>query len=211
MNVLVVVAHPDDEVLGVGATIHRLAKEHEVTVLMFCENSIRHGQPGVCRVHAEAAQGVLGYQRLLYLGYPDQGLDGIPFTDLVWQVENAVSECIPSLVITHSGKDLNRDHRIVCEAVRVATRSTKTTCTLLEFVSLGSNFGGLYGEFKPASFWPASEEGMEVKVRAYRAYTWEFMKKGPRSPMSIYANSRVYGAEAGSEYAEAFEVIREVK
>ena len=132
-NVLVVAAHPDDEVLGCGGTIARLSQAGvNVDVLLIAdgeksrlsENKLSEMNSLILdRQHAaEHARSILGCRSVECLDFPDNALDTVAMLDVVKAVENRVEKFRPKLVFTHHPSDVNIDHRIVHEAVTVACR-----------------------------------------------------------------------------------------
>src|SRR6185295_6403355 len=130
MKVLVFAAHPDDELLGLGGTIARHgAAGDEVTAVITAEGTAGNPAEGAARrleEHAQAAARILGVSDLRFLRLPDQRLDTLPLLEITERVEAVVREIAPEVVYTHHWGDLNRDHRIVSEAVQVACRPVGT-------------------------------------------------------------------------------------
>jgi LmbE family N-acetylglucosaminyl deacetylase len=208
MRVLVVAAHPDDEVLLCGGTLYRYRKSWDTEVLILAENSSRHGDTTLCKRRAQEAQGVLCYGVLHMRGLPDQRLT---LEDVLLDVESAVHRHQPDLIITHCREDLNRDHRIVNEAVYVASRAHSTTAEIWEAAVPGSNHGGLYGVFRPNTFVGLDMECFDRKIAALTVYREEVRQHPhPRSIGKITSQMRVDGSEANEAMAEAFNCTRKV-
>ena len=124
--VLVVGAHPDDEVLGLGGTVARHVHEgDEVHAFILCEGmSLRYpnAEHDFLLAEAQAAAAALGVTSLSINGFPDQGLDRYSLTEIAAPIEKRVREFKPTIVYTHWSGDINRDHRLVTEATLVAAR-----------------------------------------------------------------------------------------
>ena len=131
--VLIVASHPDDEVLGVGGTTCAHAAAGDTVEILIVAEGItsRHPEetPKIVKSQlaelqnaAEKAAQTLGTNKPRFLGLPDQRLDTLPFLDIVWSIETIVSDVRPEIVYTHHANDLNRDHRIVHDAVLTACR-----------------------------------------------------------------------------------------
>ncbi len=219
MTVLVVAAHPDDEVLGCGATLARLAARGEtVHVLIMAEGATSRDRAGAGQVErlrgaAAVAAKALGVHPPRFAGLPDNRMDSIDRLDIVKIVEREVSELRPHSVYTHFGNDLNIDHRITHEAVLTACRPLP-----------GAGVSAIHAFETPSSSeWAATQAGpgfqpnrfvgveahLPAKRTALLAYSDE-MRPFPhaRSMEAIEALARLRGAMVGLPAAEAFQTIR---
>jgi N-acetylglucosamine malate deacetylase 1 len=225
-TVLVVAAHPDDEVLGCGGTIARFAAEgSEVHVLLLAdgETSRRTGSgvavtpPSVEARNAacEAARVILAYATVEALGLPDQRLDSLELLDIVQRVEEVIKRRRPAVVLTHHAGDVNLDHRIVHDAVVTACRPQPGhSVRQLLFFEVPSST-----EWRPpCSAQPFSPNWfldisatLTTKIRALQAYGRE-LRGFPhaRSLEAIEALARWRGASVGVGAAEAFMLGRSV-
>jgi len=220
-RVLVIVAHPDDEVLGCGGTILRHVKAgDQVSVLILADGeSSREG--GAARIAARAqaareAAAILGVMQPILQGLPDNQLDSRPRLELVKLVERHIGEFAPGVVYTHHAGDLNVDHRRVHEAVVTACRPQQ-----------GHPVGRLlFFEMPSSTEWqpPRSDEPflpncfvdissvLELKMKALRAYDSEMRPwPHPRSYAGVEHLARWRGATVGCEAAEAFMLGREIR
>ena len=134
--VLVIAAHPDDEILGCGGTVAlHAARGDRVTAVIACEGeSLRYGPGGVGQSdHTRRAAEILGVCDVRALGFPDQRLDTIALTDIIAPLERVVREVKPQVVYCQYGGDINRDHEILFKAYRAAetgeTQELQTTFT----------------------------------------------------------------------------------
>lgn len=219
-TLLVIAAHPDDEVLGAGATMAKLNREgadvHVAIVTEGCSAQYP-GRPELIEEKKRAARkalDVLGGGTLHFGDLPDMKLDTVPLVTINAFLERVVREVKPTIVMTHHRADLNRDHRAVHEASLVACRPTPAhrVRELLAYDVLGvSGFGGVRPELTPQVFHDAGAF-LERKVEALLAYDLEVRPfPHPRSREALEAQGRVYGALSGLPWAEAFEVIRFVR
>ena len=217
MNVLNVAAHPDDELLGQGGTIARHAQAGDrVTTLVVCEgSSVRYDSSADAGIEAASrrASEVLGVHDVRFLGMPEQGLDGFSLIEIARRIEEIVSELRPNIVYTHAAADINRDHRVLLEAVLVATRPYSAPCVrelwLFETAS-STEWGGppLLGAFQPSLFVDISST-LELKIRAFDQYEREARPwPHPRSARAIEARARYWGSLVGCEAAEPFQAVR---
>jgi LmbE family N-acetylglucosaminyl deacetylase len=210
-RILVVAAHPDDEVLGCGGLLARTLREGgEATVLVVTEGATTQ-YPGredlVERKEEEArnAMRVLGGAAIVFLGLPDMRLTTLPPAEIAVPIADAVRARRPDWVLTHSPRDLNSDHRVVHEATRVACRPTPGHLPrLLSYEVLSSSEWG-YGNFDPTFFVALADEDVERKIAAFGAYRTEVRPwPHPRSPEAICNLCRVRGSQIGVGAAEAF-------
>ncbi|MGF1609147.1 MAG: PIG-L deacetylase family protein [Kiloniellales bacterium] len=225
-RVLVVAAHPDDEVLGCGGTSARhAAAGDDVHVLVLAEGATsrdlarqateRSAEISALRDAAAAAAETLGTRAPRFAGLPDNRLDGHDLLDVVKIVEAVVADLRPSIVYCHHGGDLNVDHRIVHQAVVTACRPLPGAPVrrLLAFETPSSTEWSTTATgpaFRPACFVDISRH-LDRKLAALRCYAAE-MRAFPhaRSLEAVEALARVRGAAAGVAAAEAFEPVREL-
>lgn len=219
-NILIVAAHPDDEVLGCGGVAARHAKQGDsVEVLIVSEGATSRGDGGgAVAALADAARKaaiVLGTRPPRFGGLPDNRLDTIALLDVVKIVEATGEEIRPDVVYTHHAGDLNIDHQIVARAVATAFRpiSNATVKAIYSFETLSSSEWALPSagtHFQPCRFEDISDV-LDLKVAALECYASEMRDfPHPRSMDAVTALARTRGATAGLAAAEAFCVLREV-
>jgi N-acetylglucosamine malate deacetylase 1 len=224
--VLVVVAHPDDEVLGCGGTIARHVESgDEVHILIVAEGATsrdKRRQPGKRRSEllslaaaARQAAGLLGAQPPRLAGFPDNRLDSVDLLDLVKAVTVSIDAVKPRIVYTHHASDLNVDHRLVNEATVTACRPLPNSAVRAIYAfetvsSTGWSDPHAFAPFRPTRFVDISAF-MDLKRRACECYETE-MRPFPhaRSMEAVEALARWRGTTVGRAAAEAFEVIREI-
>jgi LmbE family N-acetylglucosaminyl deacetylase len=219
MRVLVFAAHPDDELLGLGGTVARhSAAGDDVTAVIAAEGTAADHAEGAARrleEHARAAARILGVRDVRFLRLPDQRLDTLPLLELTARVETAVREVAPEVVYTHHWGDLNRDHRIVCEAVQVACRPVGTASPrrLYCFETPSSSEWGTpdsASQFVPTRFVDVTGT-VEAKLRAMACYETAIRAHPhPRSLEALRARAATWGSVIGRPYAEPFVLVREV-
>lgn len=221
MNVLVIAAHPDDDVLGCGGAVarHAAAGDTVETVIVAEGATSRAGAgeatPETLRAAAAKAAGILGSAPPRFLGLRDNRLDSVDLLDIVQALEAVIAEVEPTLVYTHHGGDLNIDHRIVFEAALTACRPVPgaTVKRFYYFETLSSTewaAPSIGPSFRPQRYVGIAET-LPAKLAALECYQVE-MRDFPhaRSIEAIEALARSRGAQAGLAAAEAFEVIREL-
>lgn len=220
-SVLVVAAHPDDEVLGCGGTIARHAAAGDrVTILILGEGvtsrdrkrnpTRRRRALASLRRSAQQAGRRLGAARVVQHRFPDNRFDGVELLELVKTVEAAAAEIKPAVVYTHHGGDLNLDHRLTHQAVLTAFRPLpgRPAPTLYAFPVPSSTEWGL-APFAPTVFVDIAAT-LPAKLRALACYPGETAPfPHPRSPEAIRAQAMVWGSASGLPAAEAFALVRE--
>jgi len=226
VRVLVVAAHPDDEVLGCGATAARLVVEgHDVHFAILGEgitsrhrhrSDIDSGEIVALHQKAHAAAAKLGVKNVVLHKLPDNRLDTLPLLDIVKIVEDLVDRIKPEIIYTHHGGDLNIDHGIVHRAVLTATRpmTGQPVREIYAFEVPSSTewaFQRLGPSFQPNVFVDVSRT-IEAKIAAMECYESEARQfPHPRSPESLRALAMRWGSVAGCAAAEAFELLRSIR
>ena len=212
MNVLIMAAHPDDEILGCAGTIQKLKEREDVEdiyVCIVCESCTARNRTDIDRMKecSRKANTLLGVKEVIFLDYKDQMLDRVPILELNKKIENIVRKTNAEMVFTHYSKDLNRDHRIVSEATRVATRpSVKQDIMLFEYEVLSTTELTMDEIFKPNTYSIISTGQLYNKGKAFSFYMSE--RNNMRSTDILIAKAKVRGAEVSSDLAEAFIMIR---
>jgi LmbE family N-acetylglucosaminyl deacetylase len=207
MNILVVVAHPDDEVLGVGGTIARYGMSgHHVEVIVYCGSFQRGTVP--YQQQLEKVRQHLYISKMTCFHMVDQ--DELEFAS-VQQLANKLPKQGYNKIFTHWSGDLNVDHRRVNEAVHLAYRPNKgyAETELLEFPTPSST------EYSPTTFvpdtWVSIGSFLEFKQRAMSEYTQELQPTLlPRNPVSLEVIARYHGMQVGIPYAEVFKTVRRI-
>ncbi|MGI8617869.1 MAG: PIG-L deacetylase family protein [Gemmatimonadaceae bacterium] len=222
MQILVVCAHPDDEVLGAGGTIARHAMEgDEIEVAVLATGVTSRGgdtatlarQLDVLRASARRASALMGV-RALHLGdFEDQGMDAVRLLHVVREVESHIRRVRPQTVYTHHHGDLNADHRVTYQAVLTAARPTADLSVrrILSFEVASSTEWNVPYTFAPTVFVDISAT-IETKFAALEAYDAETRPfPHPRSREALTAIARRWGSVGGLERAEAFQLVREIR
>ena len=215
MSVLVIAAHPDDEVLGVGGTIAAFVNQgSSVDILIVTEgcSSQYPDQPELIEVkkeEAKAAAKIVGARSIHFGGLPDMKLDTIPTTEVNLIIEKALKELKPSIVFCHSRSDVNLDHRIIFDATLVACRpySAPHVNKLLSYYAPSSSEWGP-NCFEPNWFVDISQT-IDRKVEAMKQYQTEIRASPhPRHPDSLKQTASYFGSISGYNFAEPFRLVR---
>ena len=221
-NVLVVAAHPDDEILGCGGTLAKLSQQGaHITIVLLGEGPTSRNEPdpGTVRsgasVSALTASAILGVSDVRFLALPDNRFDTIPLLDIVQAIEAISAEIVPDVVFTHHAGDMNQDHRVAHQAVMTAFRPLPQSkpVALLGFEILSST------EYAPAHTAPFFAPTIFVNITSYlntkqkalEAYSSEMrLWPHPRSHEGIAHLAALRGCACGYEAAEAFVLYRSV-
>ena len=225
-SILVVAAHPDDEVLGCAGTIARHADAgDQVQVLIVAEGATSRQQQrdreqvgdelSALAQAAHKAGAILGAAGVELLDLPDNRLDSLDRLDVIKQIEERINRYEPQVVYVHHAGDVNVDHRRLHEAVVTACRPTPghVVKRLLSFEVASSTEWqppGSAPAFQPNWFVDISDQ-WERKREALMAYSSE-MRDWPhaRSLQSVEHLARWRGAQVGVEAAEAFCLLRQL-
>ena len=234
MKILIIVAHPDDEVLGMGGTIKKLTKQgHNVKIVILAtgitsrrssdysnstdyksDEKIKNTtkkQLKELQKDAKNASKILGVTKLDMMEFPDNEMDKITNLEVTKRIEKIIDEFKPEIIYTHSEYDLNVDHRIIHNAVITATRPTQKFIVkkVITFEVPSSTEWNFSKKFIPNIFVDISKE-LSVKTRAMKEYRNEIRKfPHPRSVEGLEIIAKRWGSVSGYNAAEAFCLIRE--
>ncbi len=228
-KVLVIAAHPDDEILGLGGTLHNLKKNKnsiiKVVILSKGITSRYNKQKGKLildqvKSHVkciEESKKIIGYDELVIHDLPDNKFDSRPILEVIKIIEKEIEIFKPNILFTHYGDDLNIDHQIVFQSVITASRPININCKDLKYIfsfqtpsstEWQANYKNI---FAPNYFFPLDYEDINAKVKAMEKYVFEKRKfPHPRSSESLFDLAKYNGRYVNKEYAEAFMLIRGV-
>jgi LmbE family N-acetylglucosaminyl deacetylase len=225
-SILVIAAHPDDEVLGCGGTIARRVEEgHDVYIAVLGEGITSRyenrddADQALVESLATTSREVgafLGAEKVYLDDFPDNRFDTVPLLDVIKSIENIIDKVRPQVVYTQHGGDLNIDHNVVYRATLTATRPM-VECPVREVYAyeVASSTEWAFEEFSPP-FRPNTfveiEKTLDQKVEAMQMYETEARSyPHPRAPKSLRAIAWNWGRTAGVQAAEAFELVRSVE
>ena len=219
MKYLVVVAHPDDEVLGAGATINKLIKEgNEVAIATMVNQAAARKDLSDTLAKDEAeAYKIMGVTKSYAADFPNIKMNTVPHLDLVQFIEKCIEDFGAEAIITHHPSDTNNDHVCTSYAVQAACRlfQRKPNVPALKLVlymevpsSTEWSFDSSSNRFTPNYFVEVGKEGIELKLKALKAYKGVMRPyPHPRSDEAIEGLAAYRGAQSGCNYAEAFELV----
>lgn len=227
-RIMLVVAHPDDEILGLGATFHKLINEFDalVHVVILGEGltsrsdvrDVNHWKNDLSkhRENIKQAHKAIGYQSSSIYDFPDNRFDSVHLLDLIKVVEKEKEFFKPEIIFTHHGGDVNIDHQRTFEAVITATRplENENVKSIFTFETPSgtewrSNSDPKY--YLPNVFVKVEKKDIDAKITAMESY--EFEKRNyphPRSPIALSIYAQRWGITVGVEYAETFCLIRNI-
>ncbi len=219
MRYLIVVAHPDDEVLGAGATIHKLIEEgHAVAVCTMANHAAaRANISATLTEDQENAMRVLGINKCYAADFPNIRMNTVPHLELVQFIEKCIEDFGAEGIITHHPSDTNNDHVMTSYAAQAASRLFQrkpgiSPLRKLLYMEVPSStewsFDSSANRFTPNFFVEIGKEGVEVKLKALEAYKGVMRAyPHPRSEEAITGLAAHRGVQAGCNYAEAFECV----
>lgn len=221
MNYLVVVAHPDDEVLGAGATMYKLSKEgHSVNVCILSgQVNARKNRPTTEELSEDVNKSldILGVNKVIKGDFPNIKLNTVPHLELVQFIEKVMIETKAEVIFTHHPSDLNNDHlhtSLTCQAaVRLFQRKPEITpLKELLFMEVPSasewSLNKGMNQFEPNTFIEVGEESVNKKIEAlaqYRGVMRDYPH--PRSNEALKGLAAYRGSQSGMVYAESFESV----
>lgn len=211
-RVLIIAAHPDDEVLGCGGTIalHRDAGD-EVTVVIATRGRTAedssNGQPQF--VGTSGAMAVLGVNDFRFLGFPDQKMDTFGLTDIITPLESVVREVQPTIVYCQHGGDINHDHSVLFRAALVALRPQMECFRSVYAFDTASSTEWAYPRTFIPDTWLDISRSLDRKLAAMECYAAELRPfPHPRSCEALRHRAAAFGSMCCMEAAEIFMTIR---
>lgn len=227
-RIMLVVAHPDDELLGLGATFHKLIKEYNVTthVVILGEGitsrsdvrdiKVWEKELKIHRDNINKAQLAIGYHTTSIYDFPDNRFDSVALLDIVKVVEKEKKEFNPDIIFTHHGGDVNVDHQKTFESIITACRPMQNENVKM-IVTFETPSGTEWRSptdprhFLPNFFVSVSEADLDAKIKGMESYEFERREyPHPRSPEALKIQAQRWGVMIGSNFAEAFCIARSI-
>ena len=220
-KILIIASHPDDEILGCGATVARLIKEGaEGHALILGEGVTSRWENGTkyrnenelikLQSQCKLANDLIGIKNVEFFYLQDNKFDSISLLDIIKIIEKIINIIKPNIIFTHFRNDLNIDHRITYQAVITATRPMGD-CPVKEIYSFevpSSTEWAFPTSFSPNVFYDVGKT-IDLKLEAMNCYFSELREyPHPRSSLGLMTNASYWGMKIGCKYAEAFEAVR---
>lgn len=227
-RILIVVAHPDDELLGLGASMNLLISKYGVKthVVILGEGITSRSDKrdsknwqAELKTHKQniaKAQKAIGYGSTSTYDFADNRFDSVDLLDLIKVIEKEKQAFKPEVIFTHHGGDLNIDHQRTFEAVITACRpmADEAVKTIITFETPSGTEWRASSDpknFIPNFFIRVSEKNVAAKIKGMESY--EFEKRAfphPRSPEALRIQAQRWGVAIGANFAEAFTIIRTI-
>ena len=219
MRTLIVVAHPDDECLGAGATIHRLTREGNPVAVATMANqaAARANLSSTLAEEQQRAFAILGVEKDYAADFPNIKMNTVPHLELVQFIESCIADFGAEVIITHHPSDTNNDHAITSGAAQAAVRLFQRREGIpalreLRYMENASatewSLDSSLNRFLPNHYVEIGEEGLAVKLQALACYKGVMRPyPHPRSAEALRGLAAWRGAQAGCLYAEAFETV----
>ena len=222
-TILIVAAHPDDEVLGCFGTVARLIQEGYVAyTLILGEGKTSREKYRDTSKHSEEfkvlnkeiieANQTIGIKKTFIYDFPDNRFDSVDLLDIVKVIDTMKQKINPNIIFTHYENDLNIDHKITYQAVITATRpmENESVKEIYSFEILSSTEWQYPISFSPDVFFDIKDT-IELKLSAMKCYKSELCEyPHPRSLEGIELNAKYNGMRVGKNYVEAFKTIRKI-
>ncbi|MES2762451.1 MAG: PIG-L family deacetylase [Bacteroidota bacterium] len=227
-KIMIVVAHPDDELLGLGATMNKIISESNVITHLVIlgegitsrsdnrDKSLWEKELEIHRNNIYAAQKCIGYHSVSIHQIADNRFDSVNLLDIIKIVEKEKEKFQPDVIFTHHGGDLNIDHQRTFEAVITCTRpmENEKVKTIITFETpSGTEWRASTDpkHFIPNLFFEVSEDNLDAKIKGMENYEFEKRKyPHPRSPEALKIQAQRWGISVGKPFAEAFVLVRQI-
>ena len=223
-KILIIAAHPDDEVLGCFGTVAKMVKEgDEAYTLILGEGKTsrdeqrsienKKAELNILNQEIEKANSVINIKKTFIENFPDNRFDSVDLLDIVKAILKVKEEIKPDIIFTHYENDLNIDHQITYQAVVTATRpmEDESVKEIYSFEVLSSTEWSYPLSFSPDLFFDISET-IKLKKEAMKQYNSELCQfPHPRSIEGIELNAKYHGMRVGKAYVEAFKTVRVIK
>lgn len=219
MKYLFVVAHPDDEVLGAGATIHKLIGYGNSVAVCTMANqaAARANKSATLAIEQNVVMDMMGVSKVYHGDFPNIQMNTVPHLRLVQFIESCIEDFQANAIVTHHPTDSNNDHVMTSYAAQAASRlfqRKEGIATLKELLymevpsSTEWSFDSSAKRFTPNLFVEIGKNGLDFKIKALSVYKGVMRAyPHPRSSEALEGLAAYRGAQAGCNYAEAFESV----
>lgn len=222
-RILVIAAHPDDEVLGMGGTIAKYATQgSEIALLIVTDGSTSQykDNPNLKdiiiekKLETQNCADLLGIKKIYYGNLPDMKLDTVPHVEVNEVIGKVILDFSPTAVFTHFSGDVNKDHQCVYKSTLVACRPTPEQCVEKLFLysvpsSTEWNLQASHTTFFPNWYENIEGDFADIKYKAMNCYKEELREyPHPRSIEYLQNADKAEGNRVGMKIAESFMLVR---
>ena len=211
-KILIISAHPDDEILGCGGTVlkHTFAGDEVHVCIVTTSDSRWSDEYRKLKVEEGVrVDQILNVEQRHYCNLPTTALNHLPSHRINDEISKVVNAVNPDIVYTHFSSDVNQDHRVIFNATLVCCRPIKKAISIRCFETLSSSEWG-ENTFTPNFFVTLSKQEIDLKIKAFLQYESEVKKyPHPRSPEGIENLAKFRGNQICKNFAEAFIIVRQ--
>jgi LmbE family N-acetylglucosaminyl deacetylase len=218
-RVLVVGAHPDDEILGAGGCLAKhVADGDDVHAIVVADGAASRYPPEMVQVlekQAVRAAETIGFASLRTLALPDQRLDALALVDITQLLEAELDAIDPTVVYSHFPGDVNSDHGVVARAMWTAcrpyARQSLRRFAVFETPSSTEWAWPLPGSSLGPNLYVDVTTTIDVKIAAMECYESELRDyPHPRSARALRERAGYWGSHVGRPAAEPFRILRDI-
>ena len=213
MKILIVVAHPDDEILGCGGTLAKYIDAEKMLITLTDGESSRENLDNKNRnILTDEICKILNIEHFAYSNFPDNQLDSVSLLSITKFIEDNVKNFKPDIIFTHHPDCLNIDHSLTYRSVITTFRPQKGYANKIYsfYIPSSTDYNPL-NNFKGNTYFKLEEEHINIKMKCLEVYKNE-MREYPhsRSNENIINLMKVWGSEIGYKYCEKFQLIRDI-
>ena len=220
-KIMIVVAHPDDEVLGCGGLLSKLKDKSKFRIVVigegstcrkFQNNSQKKKAIKIRETQCLKAMNFFKIKDVRFYNKKCGKINSIPIIEINKIIEKNINEFKPSIIFTHSSNDLNQDHKTIFDSVMISSRpniGNNFLKKIFSFEILSSTEWKFQNIFEPNYFLSLNKKNIMEKNKALSFYKSEINRKPyPRSLFGIESLANYRGLQSANEYAEAYKLVR---
>lgn len=219
-KILIVVAHPDDEVLGCGGIIAKYSSSNDIySCILSGDVEARVKRPELERLNLDITKSnsILGIKESFLGNFPNIKFNNVDHLEMVKFIESIIIKVQPEYIFTHHPNDLNNDHlhtSLACQAASslYLRRNDLKPIEYLGFMEILSStewsYSNANSNYQPNTFIELSEEHIELKIKALNSYK-DVMRNWPhpRSAEVLKSLAILRGTQMGAKYAESLQTV----
>jgi N-acetylglucosamine malate deacetylase 1 len=217
MKILVIAAHPDDEVIGMGGTIAKHSSQGDEVYLLVISEGVSaqyKNKKKFLKIRREACLSsaeILGINKVFFENFPDAKLSSIPQLEINKVIEGHIKKINPDRIYTHHWGDIHKDHQAVYESTLVAARNFSSEILCYEVISSSSKLKNPKKHFIP-NYYVNMSGFLETKINALSKYISEIKEfPHPLSKKALISLAKIRGVESNLKSAEAFVLVKKTE